>query len=185
MARRNKILIDEDILKDLTILNSENSCDDHVFVDTVYDSNTDVPYSPSYTSCESKFAGCLKNTVKKTILYKKDTKNSLCKYILHNVRWNVTNEKNTIYSKCSLLDLMTALSLQGKSSTVAQKIFWSISAHAFINRFFKTFTDVTGVAQASFYKTDHTQKSKTFKSGELGGHFCLVRNLEQWSLHHC
>ena len=43
-------------------------------------------------------------------------------------------------------------------------------------RFIKTFTDVAGVAQASLSKTDHRQKSKTFKSGELGGHSSLVRN---------
>ena len=77
------------------------------------------------------------------------------------------------------LDLMTALSLQGKSSTAAWKIFWSISAHAFTNRFFKIFTDVAGVAQASLSKTDHTQKPKTFKSGELSGHSSLVRNRGQ------
>ena len=91
----------------------------------------------------------------------------------------VTNKKNTIHSKWSPLDLMTALSLRGKSSAAARKIFWSISAHAFTNRFFKTFTDVSGVAQASPSKTDHTQKSKTIKSGKLGGHSSLVRNRGQ------
>ena len=93
-------------------------------------------------------------------------------------------KKNIIYLKWSPFDLMTALSLQGKSSTVTQKIFWSISAHAFTNHLFKTFTDVTGVAKTSFSKTDHIQKSKTFKSGEFGGHSSLVKNQEQWSLHH-
>ena len=112
-------------------------------------------------------------------------KNSLCKYILRNVRWTVTNEKNTIYSKWSPLDLMTALSLQGKSSTAAWKIFWSISAHTFTDRFFKIFTNIAGVAQAFLFKRDHAQKSKTFKSGELGGNFFLVRNQGQWSSHHC
>ena len=77
------------------------------------------------------------------------------------------------------LGFMTALSLQGKSSTMAWKIFWSISAHAFTNCFFNTFTDIAGVAQASYSKTDHTQKSKTFKSGDLGGHSSLVRNWGQ------
>ena len=33
------------------------------------------------------------------------------------------------------------------------------------------FTDVAGVAQAFFSRTDQTQKSRTSKSGELGGHF--------------
>ena len=32
------------------------------------------------------------------------------------------------------------------------------------------FTDVAGVAQAFFLKTDQTQNSTTLKSGEFGGH---------------
>ena len=39
------------------------------------------------------FTGYFKNTVKEIILYKNDTKNSLCKSILHNLRWTVTNKK--------------------------------------------------------------------------------------------
>ena len=94
-------------------------------------------------------------------------------------------KQNMIYSKWSPFDLMTDLSLRGKSPTAARKIFWSISARAFANRFIKTFTDAAGVAQASLSKTDHIQKSKTFKSGEVDGHSSVVRNRAQWSSHHC